>query len=217
MREGSNIPEEIIDVKEDNLEDTIQNIIFSNISPPALPYDCKYLFGPSNARVFVIKVEESDLTPHAIDGYTTVYLKEKAEKRPYRKADLDEIDWLKNRRKHYVELRQHLIARAEERFSKITPGVGDHRCFSTFYCIPKYPKRLFKTDRNLYTYINEINKDGRLGLAGPLSFSNLETAAGSVVSCRLSEGQNPFYFELNRYGMYCNVVRLSRGYESSNR
>ncbi|MCX6827280.1 MAG: ATP-binding protein [candidate division Zixibacteria bacterium] len=209
--DDSNVPAEIRRIEEDNLEDTINRIILSNIHPPVLSYQCKYLPGPDDLRVFVIKIDESDLTPHATDGYTTVYLREKAEKRPYRKANLDEIEWLKNKRKKYSDTRDYLINRTKTRFHNVF-SAGETKCIlSEFSIMPVYPRHLFASDRELLSFLQTFSfKFENSNTSRKIEYGQLHTASESAIYYGEFNGGKPtpfyHYFECGRYGNYTHIA-----------
>ncbi|MGB8658164.1 MAG: ATP-binding protein [Candidatus Zixiibacteriota bacterium] len=100
--------------------ETVTSICLKRISPPYFPSiikvcDFKSEKGEDKIVVFM-KVDESHQTPHAINNNTDVYFRIKSQNEPFRKATIDEIDWLKNRRQKAVENRESLMERADQRF-----------------------------------------------------------------------------------------------------
>ena len=83
------------------LEEKVTSICLTNIYHPYFPSikvcDFKNDNGEDRAVVF-IRVLESDQTPHAINNNTDVYFRIKSQNEPFRKATIDEIEWLKNKR-----------------------------------------------------------------------------------------------------------------------
>lgn len=120
---------------EKGLEERVTSICLRNIYPPYFPpivkvCDFKNEKGEDRAVVF-IRVHESDQTPHAINNNTDVYLRIRSQNEPLkkgtlRKATLDEIDWLKNRRQKAVENREALMQRADQRFLNMPFDPVDH-------------------------------------------------------------------------------------------
>jgi len=104
----------------EGLEETVTSICLTKISPPYIPAFVKVCpfknEKDEDKCVVFIRVFESDQTPHAINNNTDVYFRVKSQNEPFRKATVDEIDWLKNRRQKAVENREALMQRADQRF-----------------------------------------------------------------------------------------------------
>ncbi|KPL05299.1 MAG: hypothetical protein AMJ73_01415 [candidate division Zixibacteria bacterium SM1_73] len=112
------LPIQGIDLTE-GLEEKVTSICLKNIHRPYIPKAkvCNFQNkrGEDKAVVF-IRVEESHETPHAINNNTDVYLRIGSQNQPFRKATVDEIEQLKNRRQKAVENREALMQRADQRF-----------------------------------------------------------------------------------------------------
>lgn len=140
----TNKPEEIVGLSEPekDLDSKLTNTCYDKIMPPVF-VESKHLTSEDKSlRVFLVRVPESDTTPHAVDGNTTVYIKVRDQKRPIAKADLGRIQWLANRRVRHVELRESLIERAFSRVPSIIPRLrssGRHYSVEVVV-VPKYPR-----------------------------------------------------------------------------
>ncbi len=112
----------------EGLEEKITSICLRNIYQPYFPSvkicDFKNKRGENRAVVF-IRVYQSDQTPHAINSNTDVYLRIKSQNEPFRKATVDEIEWLRDKRKKAVELRETILARAQERYDALSARLLD--------------------------------------------------------------------------------------------
>jgi hypothetical protein len=106
------------------LEEKITSICLRKIYHPYFPLvkvcPFKNEEGQDKCVVF-IRVYESDQAPHAINDNTDVYLRIRSQNEPIkkfalRKATLEEVEWLKNRRQKAVENREALMQRADQRF-----------------------------------------------------------------------------------------------------
>jgi predicted HTH transcriptional regulator len=87
-----------------------------NIYPPVFPETKICRFGNNHEKaVVVIRVQESDETPHTVERTTGIYVRVESQNEPQR-ARYEEIEWLINRREKAVENRERLLRRAEERF-----------------------------------------------------------------------------------------------------
>ena len=110
------LPIEGIDYVE-GFNEKVTSIALKNIYPPVFPETkvCKFGYNLEKA-VVVIRVQESDETPHTVERTTGIYVRVDSQNEPQR-ARYEEIEWLMNRRKKAVENRERLLMRAEERFN----------------------------------------------------------------------------------------------------
>lgn len=109
------------------------------IYPPIVPEVQAYpIEGSTNRVVVVVRVSESDETPHSIDGRKGIYIRANDIAVP-REATVEEIEWLLNRRQKTVEHRERLLERARLRRSTIPNFRND--CFlATMSVVPLYPR-----------------------------------------------------------------------------
>ncbi len=205
----TNKPKKIKNVTQGNLEDTIDSICIDNIYPPVF---CKsrYIENENgDKRVFVIRVEESDMTPHAVKNNSTVYIKTLAQKRPILdRADLDKIKWLENRRARFVNLRETIIERAFARYKKINPYNLKNGQLIKYYVIPKYPKSKLRNEFRLSNFLTELQS--RL----PSVFERydkelLKTINSGIICPNHAQCGRLHHLEINCYGMYFNIALLN--------
>jgi hypothetical protein len=105
------------------LNEKVTSIALKNIYPPVFPEIQVCEFGDNLEKVVVvIRVQESDETPHTVE----------------RRAPFEEIEWLMNRRKKAVENRERLLRRAEERFNN-QPTRQNFNAFQSVSVIPVFP------------------------------------------------------------------------------
>jgi len=129
----------------EGLEEKITSICLRKIYQPYFPLvkvcPLPNVKGENKCVVF-IRVYESDQTPHAINNNTNVYLRIKSQNEPFRKATIDEIEWLKNKRKKAIDLRETILTRAEERYQMLSQRVldGSRKLrFRKSFVVPLYP------------------------------------------------------------------------------
>ncbi len=101
---------------EDGFEEKITSITFKGINPPVFPEIkiCEIKDSPSKA-VIVIRVHESNDTPHRVEQDTKVYIRVSSQKEPIL-APFEEIEWLMNRRKKALDNSNIILLRANKRF-----------------------------------------------------------------------------------------------------
>ncbi|MEA2003588.1 MAG: ATP-binding protein [archaeon] len=131
------LPIEGIDYTE-GLNEKVTSIALKNIYPPVFPEIKVCKFGDTFEKaVVVIRVQESDETPHTVEKTTGIYVRVDSQNEPQR-ARYEEIEWLINRRKKAVENRERLLRRAEERFNN-KPTRKNFEAFQCVSAIPIFP------------------------------------------------------------------------------
>lgn len=141
-KEKTNKPEFIcgLDDSEKDLESKLVNTTVDSIYP-YVACQSKFVYSEDNSKkVMVIKVPESDLTPHGIENNTKWYIKINDQKRPYSRADLDKLDWLRNKREKYVQMRNEQEERIESRMNNIFTLITGNDIFLETLVMPQYPK-----------------------------------------------------------------------------
>jgi len=118
---GTGKPEKIIGVEnaqgEDALRRRVTEAAYDAIYPPILPevQVCSLRDDPTRA-VLIVRVAQSNHTPHAIDSRRKVYVRVDSLNKPHeRLASLQELQWLWDRRRKTEEARDLLVEAAEER------------------------------------------------------------------------------------------------------
>lgn len=96
------------------------------VYPPLLPevqvveFKSDVSLADADRAVVIIRVMESDVSPHAIEDRTVVYLRnDNISARFLRKASVGEVEWLSNKRQLSVELKERLIQQARERAESV--------------------------------------------------------------------------------------------------
>lgn len=100
---------------EKGLAERITNIILTNITPPVFPEIAVCTDPTMRNALAMIRIHQSDQTPHAIAGNTRVYVRTGNRNTPEELATVDRIEWLRDRRSRSVALREALLRRASER------------------------------------------------------------------------------------------------------
>lgn len=127
--------------KTKNIDQKVKSFSLDRIYPPLFPEVqlCDLPADPTRI-VMVIRVHESDETPHAIEGRTEFYVRDDDMCIP-RKATYEEIEWLQSRRKKAVENRERLLQRANSRFATIH-GSDPSNYFLTIAVLPLFPSKI---------------------------------------------------------------------------
>ena len=136
------------------LNEKVTSIALKNIYPPVFPETKVCRFGDNLEKaVVVIRVQESDETPHTVEETKGIYVRVDSQNEPHR-APYEEIEWLINRREKSVENRERLLRRAEERFDN-QPLRKNFKAFQCVSVIPVFPHAPLVALENLSDIANK--------------------------------------------------------------
>ena len=141
----------------EGLEEKVQNIILDNIYPPIFPEIT--VCPPKDGKTFVvIRVPQSNETPHAIHNEKRVYIRTGNRNKPEDLATVGRIEWLTNKRKKSEEMRELLYSRAKERYQNICKSRNVEIKFAelTLSFAPLYPQKPLMSVDEIRTICNEI-------------------------------------------------------------
>lgn len=207
----------------------ITNIILSNITPPLFPEIavCKDESGQNT--IIVVRIYQSDQTPHAIAASTKVYLRTGVRNNPETLASIKEIEWLQNKRQKSLDLRNSLYERAEERSERFylrqlqeLKQRGDkiekvEKAWLTLSLCPLYPKKYFRSPPEINDEVyNKIQVDEymRTGKNFPLpDLQDAKIVQDGIVLSYIFRTNKIFHTELNSFGLYFYKQSLLRDYE----
>lgn len=205
----TNEPENIINLKGRKLDDTIDSICYDNITPPVF-CESKYLYNSKKSKtVFIVKISESDLTPHAIENNTTVYIKVKGQKRPLiEKADLDKQEWLKQRKNKSIEFRNVLLDEASKRIT-MQAQVGDEKkTCTTIKVVPKFPKSGLIEHSDIRKLVDEYLESFQKKIPYTLISRGKKRPYNAGVCSLFADDYLEIYMDFNCHGL-C-VIRILR-------
>ncbi|MCK4815491.1 ATP-binding protein, partial [bacterium] len=209
------------------LEEKITSICLRKIYPPYFPSvkvcPFKNEKGEDKCVVF-IKVHESDQTPHAINNDTDVYLRIRSQNEPLkkgtlRKATLEEIDWLKDKRKKAIDLRESLLVRADERYqylSRASLSELELQRFRKCFLVPIFCSQQLISSYDLFGCLDKLK-----GFEFDHHIDNLQmfgnTAHGVLYYFRPRQGElgHPKDLVYEEYSTYGLVLRKEPFWESS--
>jgi hypothetical protein len=186
------------------LEEKVTSICLTHIYHPYFPLvkvcDFKNHKGEDRAVVF-IRIYESDQTPHAINNNTDVYFRIRSQNEPFKKATVDEIEWLKYKRRKTVELRESMLARANERYDTLAAPLLDplRRGNSReVFVSPVFPSRQLISSYDLCDHIDKLEGLGH------------DSGAGIIRNLAKTANETFYYFE-TRPGTLENKKWISYG------
>lgn len=196
------LPVEGLEYKE-GLSERITNIILSNIYPPIFP-EIQVCEPVRNKTFVIIRVPQSNITPHFIRHRTQIYIRTNDISHPEELASAEQMEWLRDKRKQSEELREILLNNAQERYSNYltlykSPGIPFGEM--TLSILPLYPSTLYKTYREIKQIADEIKAKG-YGHEFPYLFSEARSVENGAVQFFYSKDTKYIeYTELNQFGL----------------
>ncbi len=203
------------------LYDRVVSIILGNIHPPLFPEIGVIPFENNTKAVIVVRIPESDKAPHTIDHRRSVYVKTDSISEPVERAEIEQIEWLQDRRKKSEELRQSLCKAAKERLENIYEDKElrssilrmDHGDLTIpkgqgiFSVVPLFPKEPFITVSELKKLCEKRNlstTDYQPGFSGSFPAGiGVKTIQQGVFDYYFDEGREGLFFhEFNIYGLF---------------
>ncbi len=140
------------------LDERVLNTILDTMTPPVIPEITTCLNATGERAIVVIRVPQSEHAPHALHKNSAVYIRTGKRNKPEEIADLERIEWLRDRRKKADELREWLFVRACARFRELRdghvggirgtdegrwiPGAEEQPGLLTVALCPMYPDRI---------------------------------------------------------------------------
>ncbi|KKN26226.1 hypothetical protein LCGC14_0876890 [marine sediment metagenome] len=103
------------------LDTRVTSIIVDNIYPPVFcdKYVVTFNRNGTDRAVVVIQVPQSDMTPHALNDREDVYIRTDDRNKLERRANIERIEWLLDRRRKSAELKQRIYLDATDRLETI--------------------------------------------------------------------------------------------------
>lgn len=153
---------------EKGLEERVFNIIVSNIIPYFAPEVnvCRNEIG--DRAIVVIRVPQSNQSPHAIESNTQVYIRTGNIASPEELAKIDRIDWLKDNREKAITHKNNLRVQSDNRYISFCDRLisnyhNDGKLFQnktkgilTISTIPTYPSNCLRNPSELRELVNNI-------------------------------------------------------------
>lgn len=185
----------------DKLEERVWNIIVDNIYPPVFP-EIRVCPQENNKTFVVIRVSQSNETPHAIYNSTQVYIRTGNRNKPEDLASVEQIEWLRNRRRKSEELREMLYRRAEDKYQTICGQRKIKFGEFTLSFTPLYPQKPLITVEEIESIINEM----KVIVAGRefprLPHYNLEPVQDGIVNFFFNKDTGFItHTEINKFGL----------------
>ena len=196
-----------------NFSSSIFQWCFSGIYPPIIPIVTQPIATPkdSSKYIYVVFVEESSDGPHFLNDRKGCYVRvdEYSQRIKPRKATLPEIEFLQNRRRLALQLRDSLFDRAQRRFD-INVAKAPSSPYFSFCVTPKFPGSLTYDSKLIGNFVTNTRKMAARG-------SNAVIQSQPDGFFFSNPGVNKSYFEIDVYGLiyYAEEFRWSRDFSVS--
>ena len=198
---------------DDGLEERIVQSAITGIYPSVRPevITCD-VPGETGNVVAVVRVEESQQAPHAIQNSTRVYVREGSVTQPYELADIGRIEYLLKRREEPQSISRQILERIEERVKSHC----SHLDMPNLELIarPVFPYRPLMSP-------SEVHEFMVLEPLIPTTDRNINLNTRRVTGgvCCIQSMCPPDFWELNEYGFMYHRMGLSsepfKGVQSS--
>ena len=203
----------------DKLEERVWQIILANIYPPVLP-EIRICPQKENKTFIVIRVAQSNETPHALFNNTSTFIRTGNINKPEELATMEQIEWLKIRRKKSEDLRESLHARAEERYQNICESKKAKIEFGelTLSISPLYPQKPLFTVEEIEDLLANIKVTNRNSseFPPPQTLMNLQPVQDGMGGFYFQKSSNfVMHLEVNKFGLV--FYKLDIGQEEINK
>lgn len=194
-----------IDFRE-GVREQINNLILSNITPPIFP-EVQVCKSDDNLKMLVIiRISQSNTTPHAIMKNTRVYIRTELSNEPTEDlASLDKVEWLKDKRNKSVELRKSFCDSSKERYEILCKQNGLTQDVSQMYigCSPLFPHDVLVEPNTLQGYVDKIKSHG-MHTEVPYQHDNINYKPfhSGIYNFSFRNTNKKIYNELNQYGFF---------------
>lgn len=184
---------------EEGLNERINSITLSNIYPPVFPEVKVCQSQDQEKAVIVIRVSQSDETPHLLNNRTKIYVKVDSQSEPI-EPPWEQIEWLVNKRAKAIENKERLINRARSRFKFLCQG-KPLTSFREIFAIPIFPSAPLVDFSNLKT-VAKNSSSSRMNYLFPPYLSQPRTQPESLVYSQMFPiSAEVDYLEVSQFGL----------------
>jgi hypothetical protein len=156
----------------------------------------------NNKTFVVIRITESNSTPHYIKNKTRAYVRTGNVSTPERIADVNELEWLRNRRQKAIEFRELLLSNAEHHYNNIGKLEGLSSVpysETTISMCPLFPSRSIVLAQNLEEMLIRMNTRPRITYDEMRHYRHLPIQYG--LATYFIHRERFDYLEINQFGL----------------
>lgn len=186
----------------DGLSERVTQICIDTIYPPVLP-EVKVVRKADKAFV-IIRVHESDETPHSINNRTKVCIRTNDVTKLERATNEDEREWLINRRNKAITLKQRLWDSANRHLQrhvakKKTKNIPP---FQGIFICPTYPSKVLANPFVLDKMADDFKVNDVDGRVSQRTYTVTKPIVDGIFHTHQigEDKQDPIYFEINQMG-----------------
>ena len=193
-----------LDESEKQLESRLVDITVDNIDPYVA---CQYKVlhnDDKTKKVMVVKIPESDLSPHGVENNTICYIRVNDRKKPIERADMDKIEWLKEKRNKHVRFRDLQIEKLGAYVVDVPLCKNSKEYKLETLIIPQFPRERLIPINEFFKCVNSSTSQSRVKHNSEFNARNaIHLNDGLCVS---EKGHSyGYYLECNSFG--CFYVR----------
>ena len=188
------------------IEERIVQSALTGIHPAVTPeVIIRDVPGQMDRVVVVVRVNESQQAPHAIQNSTRVYIREGSITQPYELADIGRIEYLLKRREEPQRISRRILYRIDERVRKWSQGSQSKCPNLAMFARPAFPSRPIIAPSDIYEFMVL-----HPFIPSTESNINLTTRKVSGGACFMQTGDSLDFWELNEYGIIYHRTGLRR-------
>ncbi len=188
------------------IEERIVQSALTGIHPAVTPeVIIREVPGEKDKVVVVVRVEESQHAPHAIQNSTKVYVREGSITQPYELADIGRVEYLLKRREEPQRISRRILDRIDERVRKWSQGSQSKCPNLAMFARPAFPARPIIAPSEIYEFMVL-----HPFIPSTESNINLTTRKVSGGACFMQTGDSLDFWELNEYGIIYHRTGLRR-------
>lgn len=208
-----------------NYEQKIEQILISRVKPPLFP-QVKVTEQIDGKIFIVIRISESDITPHIIDT-NKIYIRTGESSNPLDTASWDKALWLHDRRKKSISFREFLLNESEECFNSILGNrsvnlsSNEYKGIISAKILPLYPNNQSFIDLRELTDVCEsirfrINNTWHFPAFRVTRYNSIHHGINSIYFPHIENQNNPSagdnfeYLYFNKFGHFAWILNETR-------
>ena len=199
------------------LQEQIQQSALTGIYPPVMPEVTIYnIPGPTENVVVIVRVNESQQAPHALQSSNHVYIRVGSVTQPYKLdyklANIDRIEYLLKRRERPEPIIHQILNRMEDRAQACLEEQDESNPYLTLICRPVFPYRPIISPSEIVAFLREYhrkhaNHPNRYHFVFPFKEGEVTFGTRKVTGGVGFIGRS-FYYEINEYGILYHGTTL---------
>ena len=185
------------------IQEQIQQSALTGIYPPVIPevIICD-VPGSTGNVVVIVRVNESQQAPHALQNSNQVYIRVGSITQPYELADIDRIEYLLKRRERPQGIIPPILSRMDDRTQHYLDEQYESNPYLTLICRPVFPYRPIIPPPKILEFLRNADTQ-RTPHRFPINEGEADFGTRRVIGGANFIGRS-FYYEVNEYGILCH-------------